>query len=1050
MGCFGFCAVSCFLLILLLHCSLSTSDSDVTYLLEFKKGVLVDPLGKVLSSWDPSEAPNPCSGSWEGVLCDGNREHVVSVALDGLGLAGELKFHTLTGLSMLRNLTLSGNNFTGRIEPTFGSMASIQYLDLSDNSFYGPVPGKLNGLYSLNYLNLSMNGFSGGYPDGLNNLQQLKVFDVHGNDLWGDVGVLFQQLRNVEHIDLSSNRFFGSINVGISNASSLANTAKYLNLSHNNLNGGFFDGETLQMFTNLEVLDLGNNSITGQLPSFSSLPNLKILRLGNNLLFGSMPEALFETGSQLQELDLSGNGFTGSISTVNSTTLKILNLSSNQISGSLPTSLKGCVSLDLSKNMITDDVSTVETWEASLEYLDLSSNLLSGSIPSLTSQYQSLTTLKISNNSLGGNLPSLSGSYLKLSVLDLSSNELQGTIPGGFLLSTLTFLNLSGNQLTGPIPVQSGHISELLVMSTSMLMESLDLSGNSLSGPFPGAIGDMGGLQLLNLARNELSGQIPTELGKLTNLRYLDLSGNRLSGNIPNNLPASLTVFNVSRNNLEGLVPRNLQKFSASSFKPGNSKLVLPKGEYLQPDGNGHGHPPRFRSRGSKAGLTSGIAVASLVAALMVFFTFFVYRRAQQKDFNGSGSARDIKLGRFSGPSLFKFRSTDPPPPTSLSFSNDHLLTSKSRSFSGQPEIGTEIERVVPDIVPAATTSVKPDSHDINPTTSGMKSLIDSSPSSSPRFIEGYERPVRLDVDSPDRLAGELMFLDSSLSLTAEELSRAPAEVLGRSSHGTLYKATLDSGHVLTVKWLRVGLVKHKKDFAKELKRIGCLRHLNIVPLRAYYWGPREQERLLLADYVKGDSLALHLYETTPRRHPPLTLSQRLNVAVDVARGLSFLHDKGICHGDLKPSNIILTSQNYRPLLTDYGLHRLMTPAGIAEQVLNLGALGYRAPELEDTAKPVPTTKTDVYSFGVILMELLTRRNASDIVFGEPGVVNLTSWVRLCHQEGRGTDCIDRDITGGGEHSGTTEELLAISLRCILPASERPNIGQVLADLSAL
>ncbi|KAI4374151.1 hypothetical protein MLD38_012178 [Melastoma candidum] len=311
MGCFGFCAVSCFLLILLLHCSLSTSDSDVTYLLEFKKGVLVDPLGKVLSSWDPSEAPNPCSGSWEGVLCDGNREHVVSVALDGLGLAGELKFHTLTGLSMLRNLTLSGNNFTGRIEPTFGSMASIQYLDLSDNSFYGPVPGKLNGLYSLNYLNLSMNGFSGGYPDGLNNLQQLKVFDVHGNDLWGDVGVLFQQLRNVEHIDLSSNRFFGSINVGISNASSLANTAKYLNLSHNNLNGGFFDGETLQMFTNLEVLDLGNNSITGQLPSFSSLPNLKILRLGNNLLFGSMPEALFETGSQLQELDLSGNGFTG-------------------------------------------------------------------------------------------------------------------------------------------------------------------------------------------------------------------------------------------------------------------------------------------------------------------------------------------------------------------------------------------------------------------------------------------------------------------------------------------------------------------------------------------------------------------------------------------------------------------------------------------------------------------------------------------------------------------------------------------------------------------
>jgi serine/threonine protein kinase len=109
-------------------------------------------------------------------------------------------------------------------------------------------------------------------------------------------------------------------------------------------------------------------------------------------------------------------------------------------------------------------------------------------------------------------------------------------------------------------------------------------------------------------------------------------------------------------------------------------------------------------------------------------------------------------------------------------------------------------------------------------------------------------------------LAGELSFLDSSLAFTAEELSRAPAEVLGRSSHGTLYKATLDSGHMLTVKWLRVGLVKHKKEFAKEVKKIGSIRHPNIVPLRAYYWGPREQERLLLADYIQGDSLALHLY----------------------------------------------------------------------------------------------------------------------------------------------------------------------------------------------
>ncbi|KAJ6378213.1 hypothetical protein OIU78_028452 [Salix suchowensis] len=156
----------------------------------------------------------------------------------------------------------------------------------------------------------------------------------------------------------------------------------------------------------------------------------------------------------------------------------------------------------------------------------------------------------------------------------------------------------------------------------------------------------------------------------------------------------------------------------------------------------------------------------------------------------------------------------------------------------------------------AASSSSIPNLLDDHLTTSGKMSSPGSPLSSSPHFVE----PTKLDVYSPDRLAGELSFLDSSLAFTAEELSRAPAEVLGRSSHGTLYKATLDSGHMLTVKWLRAGLVKHKKEFAKEVKKIGSLRHQNIVPLRAFYWGPREQERLLLADYIQGDSLALHLY----------------------------------------------------------------------------------------------------------------------------------------------------------------------------------------------
>lgn len=156
-------------------------------------------------------------------------------------------------------------------------------------------------------------------------------------------------------------------------------------------------------------------------------------------------------------------------------------------------------------------------------------------------------------------------------------------------------------------------------------------------------------------------------------------------------------------------------------------------------------------------------------------------------------------------------------------------------------------------------------------------------------------------------------------------------------------------------------------------------------------------------------------------------------------------------HGNLKPTNIILEGPDYNVRLTDYGLHRLMTPAGIAEQILNLGALGYCAPELANASKAVPPSfKADVYAFGVILMELLTRRSAGDIISGQSGAVDLTDWVRLCDEEGRRMDCIDRDIASGEEPSKAMDDLLGISLRCILPVNERPNIRQVLEDLCSI
>ena len=160
-----------------------------------------------------------------------------------------------------------------------------------------------------------------------------------------------------------------------------------------------------------------------------------------------------------------------------------------------------------------------------------------------------------------------------------------------------------------------------------------------------------------------------------------------------------------------------------------------------------------------------------------------------------------------------------------------------------------------------------------------------------------------------------------------------------------------------------------------------------------------------------------------------------------------------MAHGNLKASNVLLQGPQLTARVSDYGLHRLMTVAGTANQILNAGALGYQSPELAATRKPKPSLEADVYALGVILLELLTGRGARDIMSANCGAVDLVDWVRLVVKESRAVDCFDTELVGvcrDQECPKSMHDMLSIALSCMAPQATRPTVKCIHDQLVAL
>ncbi|CAA0832282.1 Leucine-rich receptor-like protein kinase family protein [Striga hermonthica] len=1041
-------------------------SQDILTLLEFKKGIKHDPTGYILNSWnDESIDFNGCPSSWNGIMCNGG--NVAAVVLDNLGLsADDADLSVFSNLTMLvklsiannsisgqlprnlgefksleyfdisnnlfysslpaeigkmpglKNLSLAGNNFSGSVPDEISGLASIRSLDMSGNLLSGPLPLSLTKLVNLVYLNLSLNGFNKSVPKGFELMTQLDVLDLHGNMLDGKLDPEFFLLTSASHIDFSANLLVSSSSdkrhsflVGLSPS------VKHLNLSHNRLTGSLVGGGEAQEFGSLKVLDLSYNQLSGDLPGFSFVYDLQVLRLGNNGFSGSVPNTLLKGDSlMLTELDLSGNNLSGPISIITSTTLHTLNLSSNMLSGEVPLLTGSCAVIDLSKNQFGGNLTRLLKWE-NVEFLDLSQNHLAGPIPEATSQFLRLNYLNLSRNSLNGSLPKVTMLFPKITTFDLSFNQLDGPISSALLTSsTLNELHLQNNVLSGSI--------DFSPLSNDSNLHVLDLSNNQFNGKLPDGLGSFIELRVLSVSGNKFSGSLPTSIGNITTLYSLDISQNNFTGPLPVNLPDTLQSFNASYNDFYGFVPENLRKFPLSSFYPGNSHLQFPN----PPSGSSRGTANNSRKH-LKTIIKVAIIILSCLAALIILIllaVFFIrYKKiSRQRQKPLPQTEKNITRQASANPSTLAGRA------------EDIIITSRK---------GKSSEIISPEEKMAAITGYSP----------SKKSHFSWSPESGDSFtVESLSRSDVRSPESGDRLAGELYFLDDTVSFTAEELSRAPAEVLGRSSHGTSYKATLENGIFLTVKWLREGVAKQRKEFAKEAKKFSNIRHPNVVGLRGYYWGPTQHEKLILSDYISPGSLASFLYDRPGRKGPPLTWAQRLKIAVDIARGLNYLHfDRAIPHGNLKSTNVLLDGPDFNARVADYCLHRLMTQLGTIEQILDAGVLGYRAPELVSSKKPQPSFKSDVYAFGVILLELLTGKCAGDVVSGSEGGVGLTDWVRLRVAEGHGSDCFDAALA----HEMSVplvdkgmKEVLGIALRCVRSVSERPGIKTIYEDLSSI
>ncbi|XP_052149571.1 probable leucine-rich repeat receptor-like protein kinase IMK3 [Oryza glaberrima] len=671
------------------------------------------------------------------------------------------------------------------------------------------------------------------------------------------------------------------------------------------------------------------------------------------------------------------------------TALRKLSLHDNALGGQLPASLGFLPELRgvyLFNNRFAGAVPPQLGGCALLQTLDLSGNFLSGAVPASLANATRLLRLNLAYNNLTGAVPSSLTSLPFLVSLQLSSNNLSGEVPPTIgNLRMLHELSLSYNLISGSIPDGIGSLSRL---------HSLDLSNNLLSGSLPASLCNLTSLVELKLDGNDIGGHIPDAIDGLKNLTKLSLRRNVLDGEIPATVGniSALSLLDVSENNLTGGIPESLSGLNnLTSFNVSYNNLSGPV-------------PVALSSK-----------------------------------FNASSFAGNIQLCGYNGSAIctsISSPTTMASPPVPLSQRPTRKLNKRELIFA----VGG-ICLLFLLLFCCVLLFWRKDKQESESPKKGAKDATAKAAAGKSGGGGGGSGGAGGDG------GGKLVHFDGPLSFTADDLLCATAEILGKSTYGTVYKATMENGTFVAVKRLREKIAKNQKEFEAEVNALGKLRHPNLLALRAYYLGPKG-EKLLVFDFMTKGNLTSFLHARAPDN--PVNWPTRMNIAMGVARGLHHLHaEASIVHGNLTSNNILLDEGN-DARIADCGLSRLMNATANSNVIAAAGALGYRAPELSKLKKA--NAKTDIYSLGMIMLELLTGKSPGDTTNG----LDLPQWVASVVEEEWTNEVFDlelmKDAAAAGSETG--EELvktLKLALHCVDPSpAARPEAQQVLRQLEQI